>query len=167
MDLIFVLLSILQSIAIALGVGSSTLAITNFFVAIADGEIDKTERKMMGVVYIILRVSMGLILVTTALIATILYSELGIDYFTPFAIGLWVLITVLFVNAFLMTKHMMSSSTGPSLQAASWYTMGILMALFAQRLHEFTLMQFIFGYAAMIVFVTILVNTIIMLLKQK
>lgn len=167
MDLIIILLTILQSVAIALGVGSSTLAISNFFVAIADGEIDKTERKMMGVVYIVLRVAMGLILTTTAFLTALRYVQFGVDYFTPFVVGLWILIIMLFVNAFLMTKHIMPSSMGPALQAASWYTMGTLMALFSLGLYQFNLIQFILGYIVTILFAILIVNTVMVLLKRK
>ncbi len=67
MDVIFILVAILQSIGISLGVGSSTIAIVNFFVAIADGKIEPTERKMMQVTYVILRVAMVTILLTTSI----------------------------------------------------------------------------------------------------
>ncbi len=82
MIMIITLATIIQSMAISLGVGSSTLAIINFFVAIADGAIDETERKMMGVVYKVLRVAMVLILITTILLLLNLYSSAGLAGFS-------------------------------------------------------------------------------------
>ena len=73
MELLLLITAVIQSFAISLGVGSSTLAIVNFFVAIDDGKIDDTERKMMGVVYIILRIAMVMILFTTAIVAAVAY----------------------------------------------------------------------------------------------
>jgi hypothetical protein len=68
MTAFIVLITILQTFSISLGVGSSTLAIINFFVAIADSKIDETERIMMGVVYTVLKVAMVLILTTTIIL---------------------------------------------------------------------------------------------------
>jgi hypothetical protein len=167
METIIIVTAILQSIGVSLGVGSSTLAITNFFVALSDGKIDDSERRMMGIVYIVLRIAMVLILTTTATLTLTQYMIYGSTYFTPFVVGFWILIVVLFMNALLMTLHLMPSTVGPSLQAASWYTMGVLMALFSLNLYQFDFSQFIAGYVGMILFATFLVNTILILLKRK
>lgn len=150
---------------VSLGVGSSTLAITNFFVAISDGKIDEGERRMMGIVYIVLRVAMGIILVTTVALSAIQYIQFGPMYFSPFVIGFWVLIGVLFVNALLMTKHIVPSNIGPALQASTWYTMGIMLALSSLGLYGFSLLAFSVGYAVMITLAVSLVNAIMFLLK--
>ena len=65
MEIIIIVIAILQIFSVSLGVGSSTLAVLNFFVAIADGKISDEERNMMGVVYIVLRISMLAILFTS------------------------------------------------------------------------------------------------------
>jgi len=167
MEIIIILTVILQSIGVSLGVGSSTLAITNFFVAIADGKIDESERRIMGVVYIVLRVAMVLILITTGILSTIGYSLYGTDYFSPFVVGFWVLIIVLFINAILMTTHIMPSTVGPALQASSWYTMGVLMALFSLGLVQFSMFHFTLGYITVILLAVSLVNGIMAALKHK
>ena len=162
------LLSILQAIGVSLGVGCSTVAITSFFVAIADGSIDPQERKMLGVVYILLRVGMGLILGTTALLGFIhITGAHNGSYFTPFMIGRWILIFVLFTNAILMTKRIMPPSFGPAIQAASWYTLGITFALVPLGLINFSLFEFIVGYLAAIAFATALVNGTMTYLKKR
>lgn len=167
MEMIIIFVAILQSVAISLGVGCSTLAIVNFFVAIADGKIDETERRMMGVVYIVLRVAMVLILVTTALLTLYNFSTVGNSYITPFILGLWTLIGVLYLNAILMTKHIMPSTVGPALQASSWYSMGVLMSLVPLSLSGFSYFEFIFGYAAAIALATALVNGTMATLKKR
>jgi len=167
MEMIFVLVAIVQSVAVSLGVGSSTLAITNFFVAIADGKIDENERKMMGIVYVILRIAMMLILLTTASIAAINLSQIGTSYITPFVAGTWTLTFVLFANAILMTKHIMPSNVGPALQASTWYSFGVLMALVSLNLDGFSYFEFIVGYAAAIALAIAIVNGTMAYLKEK
>ena len=164
---LIIIVALLQSIAVALGVGNSTSAITQFFVALSDGTIDATERKMMQITYVLLRIAMGIIFITTGILTIIQYGIYGASYFTPFVIGFWLLIFILFINAFLMTIHIMPATFGPALQAASWYTMGILMALFSLGLYEFSFVQFSIGYGSMIVFATCLVNGTLWVLKHK
>ena len=167
MEYLIIGTAILQSIGVCLGVGSSTLAIANFFVALSDGKIDEGERRMMGVVYIVLRVAMVLILVTTATLTLIQFMIHGPAYFTAFVVGFWLLIAVLFINAVLMTLHIMPATFGPSLQASSWYTMGVLMSLFSLGLYKFSYLQFTIGYGIAIIFATLLVNGIMGYLKKK
>ena len=161
-------MTIIQSVAISLGVGSSTLAIINFFVAIKDGTISPEERNMMGVVYVVLRVSMVLILLTTLVLGLIhAFGSSFEDYFTAYKAAQWTLIAVLYTNAVLMTKHLMSSHFGPSVQASAWYTLGIIAALLPLNLHNFTYWQFIMGYAVVLTFAVILVNSFIMYLSPR
>jgi len=167
MGMIFVLTAILQSMAISLGVGSSTLAIINFFVAIADGTIDPQERKLMGVVYVVLRVAMVVILLTT-LALTAMRIVAGITpYFTPFVVAAWTLTAVLYINAVLMTKHIMPSNVGPALQASTWYTFGVITALVPLGLSGFSYFEFLVGYAAAFALAVALVNGMMAYLKKK
>ena len=75
------------------------MAILNFFAAIRDGHIDETERNMMGIVYIVLRVAMIVILVTTAFIAIYEYGLVGQSSMTTHVVAQWILVLVLYVNA--------------------------------------------------------------------
>ena len=165
---IFVLgLSIIQSMGISLGVGSSTLAILNFFHAIADGKIDETERNFMGITYIVLRVAMGIILVTSLILAITGYATHGSDYFTGYIAAQTILTAVLFINAFLMTIRMMPSTFGPAIQASSWYTLGFLLALFAQGHSTVNILVFLFAYATFIFFAISFINSMMAYLKEK
>lgn len=167
MELLVLGLTVIQSMAISLGVGSSTLAIINFFHALADGVISETERNFMGVTYTVLRVAMGIILVTTILLAIIGYCVMGADYFTGYTTAQALLTSVLFVNAFLMTVHLMPSTFGPAIQASSWYTLGFLLALFAQGFTEVNFLVFLFAYATFIFFAISFINSIMAYLKEK
>lgn len=158
MELLIIIVSIIQSIAISLGVGASTLAIVNFFIAIADGEISPDERKMMGVVYVILRIAMGTILTTTFILLLLNHMQNTAGYLTAFKAGQWTLIFALFLNAFLMTKHLVSSKFGPAIQAGTWYALGILTALLPFSLNTFTYWHFLLGYGLMLALTIVVVN---------
>ena len=163
---IIITIAVLQSIGVSLGVGSSTIAISQFFIAINDGQIDKAERRMMEVAYIVLRVAMGLILVTTlAHMAVVWYvldmQGLAIEqYWNTFTLSLWIIIAVLFTNAFAMTKHWMPSTLGPGIQGGSWYTLGILFAIASIGINSFTFMQFLLAYIGVMCLFVAVVNGI-------
>ena len=160
MTIFFTLIAILQSFAISLGVGSSTLAVTNFFVAIADGSIDPSERRMMGVVYIVLRIAMIAILVTTLILISKLYYATGFWSMSDFSVGQLFVIFVLFTNAMLMTMHKVPSNFGPAIQAGSWYTLGTLAALNSLDMTNFSLTEFFLGYVTWLVLTISVVNGI-------
>lgn len=165
MELFIALVVILQTFSISLGVGSSTLAIVNFFVAIADGKIDPTERKMMGIVYVVLRVAMVAIFVTTILLVANDLSKNG--FLTTFDYAELIPLFVLFTNASLMTLKIMPSTFGPSIQAGSWYTLGTLAGLEIVGFTEFQLMHFILAYITWIVLATGITNGIMAIMREK
>ena len=166
MLLLTTFVAIVQSFSISLGVGSSTLAIVNFFVAISDGKIDETERRMMGIVYVVLRIAMILILATTVLLMIFDHLDAGIDMTSLVSAQLIVLI-VLFLNATLMTMRKMPSTFGPALQAGSWYTLGTLAALVPLGLTTFTLTEFFLGYVTWLILAIAIVNGVMAILKHK
>ena len=157
---IIVLMAILQGAAISLGMGSSTLAIINFFVAIADGKIEPEERKMMSVVYIVLRIAMVLILVTTVSIIANNYFLTGASSISTFTISQLTIISVLFINAVLMTERIMPSTIGPAIQAGSWYSLGIMTSLLPLGLTNFTFGQFLLGYVTALILTICIVNAV-------
>ncbi|MEK7462089.1 MAG: hypothetical protein AAB618_00750 [Patescibacteria group bacterium] len=159
MIIFLTLAAIIQSFSISLGVGSSTLAIATFFVAIADGSINPDERKMMGVVYIVLRIAMVLILTTTLIILAAQYTANSFE-FAPFLIGQLFVVVILFVNAMLMTAHLIPSNFGPAIQAGNWYTLGTLSALLPLGLTTFSFTQFFIAYITWIVLAIAIVNAI-------
>lgn len=164
--MIYVFTMILQSMVISLGVGSSTIAIINFFVAIADGTIDPQERAMMGIVYKVLRVAMIFILLT-ALVVVVLVTLAGVPYISNFTLSFWTLVIMLYANAYMMTKHIMPSNIGPALQASTWYTLGVIMALTPLGLATFSYFEFLVGYLAAIALGVSLVNVIMAVLKRR
>ncbi len=166
MEIIGIVAAILQSFAISLGVGSSTLAIVNFFVAIADGQIDPAERRMMGNVYVTLRVSMVVIFFTLVILTAYNTFHLGISAFNDYLFAEWIVVTVLYLNAILMTLKIMPSTFGPAIQAGSWYSLGTIAAFVPVGLADFTLFQFLLGYISMIILATAIVNGGMAILKD-
>lgn len=146
----------MQASSIALGVGSSTVVIVSFLVALSDGVIDTSERRMLGVIYWSLRTAMAGIVLTTGYI-----SLARPTFLDPVETFLWILVLVLFVNAFLMTKHWISSKIGPALQAATWYTLGFLVTIHMFHLFAITNLMFIYLYVADILVALTLVNGIV------
>lgn len=137
METIFALTTMVLASSVSLGVGSSSLAITSFFAAIADGNIDESERRMLGVIYWMLRVAMVLITVSAVILTWVFPGTLaGVEF-------VWILIAVLYINAILMTKHWMPVKYGPALQAATWYTLGFLFSIEMFALMELTWLSFI------------------------
>lgn len=161
MEITFIILSIAQMLAVSLGVGASTLAIINFLYAVSDGEVDSSERGMMGLVYIVLRVAMVVIFLTSLGIGLMVYSNGGTEQFSAFFFALWTLISVLYVNAFLMTFHYMPKILGPAVQAASWHALGFLMALSSLNLTNFLYIEFAVSYIALIGFVAAIISGVL------
>lgn len=158
MEITYVLVAFLQSLGVSLGVGSSTIAVLNFLTAVRDGTVDDSEKRMMRVVYTILRVAMGIILFTMFLQGIFLVSAYGTFYFHPFVVFAWTVVIVLYVNAVLMTKRLMPRSIGPSLQAASWYTLALLYFFSTINATGFSYLQFFGIYATVFVLALIVIN---------
>ncbi|MFT7644380.1 MAG: hypothetical protein ACI9BF_000023 [Candidatus Paceibacteria bacterium] len=167
MTLFITLVAILQPFSISLGVGSSTLAIVNFFVTIADGAIDETERRMMGVVYVVLRVATLMILLTTGALVSIEFTNGGIVGFSTIIYAQLLTLIMLFVNASLMTARVMPSTYGPALQAGSWYTLGTLSALQIVGIVNFSFLNFLFGYITWLILAVAIVNGIMSVLAAR
>ncbi len=167
MELLILVFSVLLSAGISLGVGASTLAILNFFHAIADGKIDLTERSFMGITYTTLRVAMGIILTSAIALAILGLNIKGEAFFTGYVAAQALLIAILFLNSFLMTVRLMPSTFGPAIQASSWYSLGVLSALVPFGITHFNFFLFLFIYGTFLFFAISLINSIMAYLKEK
>lgn len=167
MSTFLVLTTIVKYFSISLGVGSSTLAILNFFAAVKDGHIDETERRMMGIVYIVLRVAMVLILFTSLVLVAHEHEQPSLLQLSPYVSAQLITLLVLFTNALFMTIRMMPSTFGPAIQAGSWYTLGVLSTLSIVDLTEFTLPFFLLCYVAWIILVIGIINGILSYLEAE
>ena len=162
-DIFFLLVVVAHSSAIGLGVGASTLAITGFLSALGnDGAIDTGERRIMGVVYFSLRVAMALIVLTSLIVWFI-----DPDFFGLFTAPMWIMVAVLFVNAFLMTKHWITPKLGPAIQAGTWYTLGFLITIYVFGFYPITQTLFWSFYIADLILAVIIVNLCLKYLKWR
>ncbi len=166
-SIIFIFFSTLQVVGISIGMGSSTIAVSNFFLAIKDGKIEDHERKFMGVAYFILRVAMVIILVTTVALAFRGFSEVGSIYFTPYIITQFILISALYLNSLLMTLHLIPSTLGPAIQASSWYTLGFALALLANGWNDISLGAFMLLYLADFIVSMVIINSMMAYFKKQ
>jgi hypothetical protein len=167
MDIIMYVASVIQVISVSLGMGSSTIAILNFFNAITDGQIDPTERRMMGTTYTVLRIAKSAIIITAVILGVFGYMEQGTAYFTNYVFAQYTLILVLVVNAILMTKRIMPSTHGPAIQAGSWYLLGLGVALVELDLTDFSYTLFLLAYAGELIFASALINFVMYRLKKN
>lgn len=142
--------------AISLGVGASTIVIASFMVALSDGKIDVSERRMLGVIYITLRVAM------VSILAMLMYISLVVPSLFSTLLFLWPLVGVLYVNAILMTKHWISPKFGPAIQAATWYTLGFVTVIDTFGLYEVSVNFFLMLYAVDFVTALFLVNGLLL-----
>lgn len=165
MEALAFLLVLTQSLAISLGVGASTVAVINFFAALRDGLIDETERNMMGIVYWILRVAMVLIVITSIPLLMLGWAEVQVLPGYVFAFVLT--ISVLYLNAIGMTYHRVPSTFGPAIQAASWYTLGVLSTLATLSMQTFLWWQFLLAYITAITCMIAVVNGVMAYLKDR
>lgn len=167
MELLFFISALVQDFGISLGVGCSTLAVLNYIVATKDGEVDQSERQLLRIVYIMLRVAMGVVLFALFVRGVLFVTAYGTDYMHPFVLFLWTVVVMLYLNAILMTKHVIPRSVGPALQAGSWYMLGILSFFSATGVIDFTYTQLVAIYLSIIIIMMILINGVLAYFKTK
>lgn len=167
MEMLYDVATVVQTMAVSLGVGGSTIAIFQFFVAVRDDILDSSEKALMKVTYTVLRVAMVLILLSTLFEATALFFQVGPSIFSGAALSAWTVIIILFINAVLMTKHLMPNLFGPAIQASAWYTLGFLLALFSIGRQGFTYTEFWIGYSVFLCLSVLFVNGTVTYLKMR
>src|SRR3989344_6211666 len=132
MIMLFSIVEVLGRMAISLGVGGSTFALIFYFMGKHSAVFHETGRPYQKVVYRVLRIAMALILLTE-IAKIIAYMQSGVriqDFLAADPLlFIWTVIAVLFVNPVLMTFHLLPTKIGAAIQAASWYTLGIITAV--------------------------------------
>ena len=108
---------------------------------------------MLGIVYTVLRLAMILIFLTHLILNIPVYMAYGAaGLMTSLNFIQWLMLFILYVNALLMTTHVMPDTYGPGLQAATWYALGVITTLggLAITIHfsVFVLTYIVFGILA-------------------
>lgn len=167
MLLLYSVVQTLGAVAVSLGVGSSTFALIFHFMGMRDTASHEAGRPYQRVVYIVLRVAMAIILLTE-IAKGIIYVQAGMDMqalrAAPVLLFLWTIIAVLFVNAILMTRHLMPMKLGPAIQAASWYTLGVTTALPSVT---FSYIPLILTYLGAVVALAVIIELITQKVKAR
>lgn len=169
MEIAYIVNMMVLSFAVSLGVGTSTVALTQMLVSLRAGLFgDENVRKLTGTVFIILRVAMVAILITLIGQLAIIYQFTGNFLFiSPFFLSLYTVVGVLYLNAILMTFHVMPRSIGPAIQAGSWYALGALVAFIPLGLTAFAYLDFALFYAGWLFLAVAALNIAIKYLNPK
>lgn len=115
---------LLAQVGLTLGVGSSTFALTFYFLALNDGVIDASERRFMHAVYTVLRI--GILCFVLSLIGSFIA---GSDVPEGTRILQSILLGIIVANAVLMSHHLMPMRFGPTLAGGSWYSLFLVSVL--------------------------------------
>lgn len=168
MDLLVLsLLALFNNLGYSLAVASSTFALTFFFMATRDGTVDASERRFMHAVYAVLRIGMGIIIITEIMLALFLYQASGGQVFYLDSGGFWFVWTALSIilgNALLMHHKKMPMWLGPAIAGGSWYALFVVHNLPAGTASYATLIG---GYLAGIGFMVALLALIARLYPKQ
>ncbi len=131
MEIFYIIVEVLKAVSISLGVGASTVVIALYLGSLSnDGKIDDSERRLLGINYTVLRAGMILIFLTHLILNIPMFLEGGITaLYTPLNMIQWGLLAVLYINAILMSAHIMPDTAGPGTQVATWFSLGVVTAL--------------------------------------
>jgi hypothetical protein len=143
METLQIITPILLTIGQTLGVGASTFALLFYIMATQDGVIDSSEKRFMRAVYVVLRI--GMVIIATALVLKYLAGTAT----TPIYLMQLTLLGIITLNAFLMSKRLISMRIGPVLAGGSWYSLFLISTL---PLNNVSLGKIFIGYCIFLVF---------------
>lgn len=110
-------------LAVGLCLGTSTVVMTMYFYLVAKGKTESAEKKIMHILYTILRVGMVLAIVTEVTCILYHYHVDNFLYWTdnPELLMRLTIFSVIIVNAFAMQHHKITMWLGPVFAGGSWY----------------------------------------------
>ncbi len=125
--------------AVGLSVGASTFAMVFYYYVVSQGETHPEQRKMMHIVYFILRIGMMLIVLSEFVIFQYNYQVNNYLYWTanPEVLMRLTIFSVIVINAVLMHKRLISMWIGPALAGGSWYAFFFMSVFVDIRWVEF------------------------------
>lgn len=115
--------NLLHQYAVGLSVGASTFAMVFYYYVVAQGQTHLEQRKLMHIVYFVLRIGMMLIVVSEFVKFEYNYQINNYLYWmaNPEVYMRLTIFSVIVVNAILMHKRLISMWIGPVLAGGSWY----------------------------------------------
>jgi hypothetical protein len=142
MDFLQTITPLIFTIGQTLGVGASTFALLFYIMAAQDGVVDSSEKRFMRAVYVVLRIGMAVITIALAL-----KFFLG-TFMTPVYLSQIGLLGVISLNAYLMTKRLISMRFGPVLAGGSWYSLFLVSTL---PLSGVSFVKIVIGYGLFLI----------------
>lgn len=114
---------LVRTLAVGLCLGTSTVVMTMYFYLVAKGKTEPAEKKIMHILYTILRVGMGLAIFTEITCFIYHYHVDNFIYWTdnPELLMRLTIFSVILINAVLMQYHKISMWLGPVFAGGSWY----------------------------------------------
>jgi hypothetical protein len=103
--------------------GTSTVVMTLYFFLVAKGRTESAEKRVMHILYTILRVGMALALITEGTCLIYHYHIDNFIYWTdnPELLMRLTIFSVILINAIAMQYHKISMWLGPVFAGGSWY----------------------------------------------
>ena len=120
---LYYLTNLIRTYAVALCLGVSTIAMTNYFCMVAKGSTKPAENGMMHIVYTVLRIGMVLAVLTEITTLMYYYHVDNFIYWTdnPELLIRATIFSVIVVNAFAMQHRKITMWLGPVFAGGSWY----------------------------------------------
>jgi len=120
---LFFLNQLVRIYTVGLCLGVSTIAMTFYFYVVAKGKTDSSQNQMMHVVYTVLRIGMGLVMLSELSVIAYHIHYMNFIYWTdnPELFIRLTIFSVIVVNAFAMQYRKISMWLGPVFAGGSWY----------------------------------------------
>jgi hypothetical protein len=117
------LAQLFRFLAVGLCLGTSTVVMTLYFFLVAKGRTESAEKRVMHILYTILRVGMALALITEGTCLIYHYHIDNFIYWTdnPELLMRLTIFSVILINAIAMQYHKISMWLGPVFAGGSWY----------------------------------------------
>lgn len=132
-------------IALAVGVGASTLAIVNHIVSLNNGVVSNDEKTLMTANQMLLRTAMVLLFLSSLGLLAFATQNLGLGAYTPSLLATWILLFILYCVMVLASLRYLPEVIALSLQAVTWYMLSIVTTLSTYSV-VFTVTQFMTFY---------------------
>jgi len=148
---IYYLANLFRSFTVGLCVGASSIAITFYFYVVAKGQTDKSQNTMMHIVYSVLRVGMGLVIISEITMVIYHYHINNFIYWinNPELLLRLTIFGVILINAIGMQYRKVNMWIGPALAGGSWYAY-FFFSVWIET--ESTFLSIFLGYITWLIF---------------
>jgi hypothetical protein len=165
MDDFIVASAVFHILLISVGVGASLVAIVNYLYASVDGTLNRTERGMMGVTYIILRFITIAFLLSSLCIVLFDTHSIGIGVYSPALLANLTLLFVLYINAILISTQFIGIAQALVIQFSTWCTISSVTTLAILEV-PFTVHEFVMLYIVLTSVIALMCSGGYLLLSQ-